>query len=77
MFDIGSGEIIGLAILGMILVGPERLPKAAADAARFIKRLREVTSGAGDEFEEESRSWIRNVGYPGFEPKELDTKACS
>jgi Sec-independent protein translocase protein TatA len=26
-FDIGGGEFIGLAILGLILVGPERLPK--------------------------------------------------
>lgn len=63
MFDIGSGEIIGLAILGMILVGPERLPKAAADAARFIKRLREVTSGAGDELK-------KNLG-PGFETLDI------
>jgi sec-independent protein translocase protein TatB len=59
MFDIGGGEIIGLAILGMILVGPDRLPKAAADAARFIKKVRDFTSGAGDELK-------KNLG-PGFE----------
>ncbi len=59
MFDIGGGEIIGLAILGMILVGPDRLPKAAADAARFIKKVRDFTTGAGDELK-------KNLG-PGFE----------
>jgi len=32
-FDLGAGEILGLAILGMILLGPERLPKAAAQSA--------------------------------------------
>ncbi len=36
-FDIGAGEILGLAILGMILLGPERLPKAAAEAAQWGK----------------------------------------
>ena len=36
MFNIGGGEIIGLAILGMILVGPDRMPSIAADAARYL-----------------------------------------
>ena len=26
-FDIGLGEVLGLAVLAMFLVGPERLPK--------------------------------------------------
>ena len=30
-FDIGAGELLGLAILAMILVGPERLPKVAVE----------------------------------------------
>lgn len=63
MFNIGGGEIIGLAILGMILVGPDRLPKAAADAARFIKKVRDFTSNAGDELK-------KNLG-PGFEDLEI------
>jgi sec-independent protein translocase protein TatB len=29
-FDLGAGELLGLAILAMLLVGPERLPKIAA-----------------------------------------------
>ena len=32
-FDFGAGEVIGLAILAMILIGPERLPSFAVDAA--------------------------------------------
>lgn len=63
MFDIGGGEIIGLAILGMILVGPDRLPKAAADAARFIRKVRNFTTGAGDELK-------KNLG-PGFEDLDI------
>lgn len=63
MFDIGGGEIIGLAILGMILVGPDRLPKAAADAARFIRKVRSFTTGAGDELK-------KNLG-PGFEDLDI------
>ena len=32
MFDIGIGEIAILAVIGLLVFGPEKLPKAAADA---------------------------------------------
>ncbi len=38
-FDLGAGEILGLAIVGMLLLGPERLPKAAAEAASGSRRF--------------------------------------
>ena len=74
MFDIGSGEIIGLAILGMILVGPDRLPKAAADAARFVKRVRELTSGAGDELKKNLGPGFENLDIRDLNPKTLIQK---
>lgn len=69
-FDIGAGEILGLAILGMMLVGPERLPKLAVEAARWIKKMRGLAQNATTELRE-------NLG-PGFEdlqPKDLNPKA--
>ncbi|CAB4780169.1 MAG: Sec-independent protein secretion pathway component [Actinobacteria bacterium] len=68
-FDIGAGEILGLAIVGMILLGPERMPKAAADAARWVKKMRTLTQSATAELRE-------NLG-PGFEnlqPADLHPK---
>lgn len=46
MFDIGIGEIILLAVLGLLVFGPERLPKAAADAARMLKQVRNMAASA-------------------------------
>jgi sec-independent protein translocase protein TatB len=68
-FDIGAGEILGLAILGMILVGPERLPKMAVEAAQWVKKARGLATKATAELRE-------NLG-PGFEdlqPKDLNPK---
>jgi len=68
-FDIGGGEIIALAILGLILVGPERLPKLASDAARLVRRLQLMSQAATKELRE-------NLG-PGFEnlqPADLHPK---
>jgi sec-independent protein translocase protein TatB len=51
-FDIGAGELMGLAILAMILVGPERLPKVAAEAAKMLKKLRNLSQIATAELKE-------------------------
>jgi hypothetical protein len=32
-FDIGLGELIGIAIVALIVLGPEKLPRYAADAS--------------------------------------------
>jgi sec-independent protein translocase protein TatB len=74
MFDIGGGEIIGLAILGMILVGPERLPKAAADAARFIKKVRDFTGSAGNELKKNLGPGFENIDVRDLNPKSLIQK---
>ena len=69
-FDFGPGEIIGLAVLAMILIGPERLPTFAVDAARFVKKARPFATKATSELKE-------NLG-PGFEdlePSDLNPKS--
>jgi len=68
-FDIGGGEFIGLAILGLILVGPERLPKLASEAASLVRRIQRISQAATQELRE-------NLG-PGFEnlqPSDLNPK---
>jgi sec-independent protein translocase protein TatB len=46
MFDIGIGEILILGVVGLLVFGPERLPRAAADAAKWLKQIRSMASGA-------------------------------
>ena len=68
-FDIGAGELLGLAVLAMLLVGPERLPKVAVEAAKMLKKLRAFSQTATAELKE-------NLG-PGFEnlqPADLHPK---
>jgi sec-independent protein translocase protein TatB len=68
-FDFGAGEIIGLLVLAVILIGPDRLPHFAVDAAKFVKRVREIATNATNELKE-------NLG-PGFEdlsPTDLNPK---
>jgi sec-independent protein translocase protein TatB len=49
MFDIGLGELAILAVLGLLIFGPERLPKAAADAGKWVRQLRTMAANAKSE----------------------------
>ena len=44
MFDIGIGEILLIAVAGLLIFGPEKLPRAAADAAKWIKQIRSMAA---------------------------------
>jgi len=46
VFDIGLGEILILAVLGLLIFGPERLPRAASDAAKMIRNVRAMAGNA-------------------------------
>lgn len=59
MLDIGAGELLGLALVALLLVGPNKLPTFAKDAARFIRKVRDFAQSATSDLRE-------NLG-PGFE----------
>ena len=40
MFDIGFWEVIFLAVITLLVVGPERLPKVARTAGLWVGRIR-------------------------------------
>ena len=40
MFDVGFTELVLIAVLGLIVVGPERLPTAAKKAGAWIGRAK-------------------------------------
>jgi len=40
MMSLGTGEILMLLVIGLIVLGPERLPKVAKQAARLFRQFR-------------------------------------
>ena len=46
MFDIGLPEFVVLALLALIVFGPDRLPTMAVQAAKLLKSLRAKASAA-------------------------------
>ncbi|PHS64998.1 MAG: twin-arginine translocase subunit TatB [Thalassobium sp.] len=56
MFDIGFLELMVVAILGLLVLGPERLPKAARTVGLFLGRMRRTMSNIQDDFERQVRT---------------------
>ena len=43
MFDIGFAELVFLAVLGLLVLGPKRLPKVAAQLGRWVGQARRMS----------------------------------
>lgn len=50
MFGLGFSEIIFLAVLALIIIGPKQLPEVARTIGRFINDLKRTTEGLKSEF---------------------------
>lgn len=50
MFGIGSGELLLLLIIALIVLGPERMPKLARDLGRVLADFRRTSDELREEF---------------------------
>ena len=53
MFDIGPGELLLVAIIGLLVLGPQRLPKVAAEIGKWVGRARRTASQLRRQLERE------------------------
>jgi Tat protein translocase TatB subunit len=50
MFGIGPEELVLVAVLALLVLGPERLPKVMRDMGRVVGDLRKTSDELRDEF---------------------------
>ena len=53
MFDIGFGELLLIGVVALVVLGPERLPKAARFAGLWVRRARNQWDSVKQELERE------------------------
>jgi sec-independent protein translocase protein TatB len=74
VLDVGAGEIIGLAVVALVVVGPEKLPRYAADAARMLRQVRRMASEARDEVTRELGPELKDLDLADLDPRQLVRK---
>jgi sec-independent protein translocase protein TatB len=55
MFDIGFWEILIIAVLGLIVLGPERLPGALRSVSKTVRNIKGMAQGFQQEIEHQLR----------------------
>lgn len=68
MSGIGGSEFLLLCLIGLLVLGPERLPRVAAQLGRWLGQAQRMTRNMRRQLQEEL-DIERNLG---FDPKELD-----
>ncbi|MCF6243446.1 MAG: Sec-independent protein translocase protein TatB [Sulfurovum sp.] len=53
MFGIGFTELLLISVIAILFLGPDKLPEALVDMAKFIKSVKKTITDAKDSFEEE------------------------
>jgi sec-independent protein translocase protein TatB len=74
VFDIGTGEVLALAVVALLVLGPDKLPRYAADAARFLRQLRKMANDARTEVTRELGPELDGLDLRELNPRSLIRK---
>jgi sec-independent protein translocase protein TatB len=74
VFDIGPGEFIAIAIVALLVLGPDKLPRYAADAARFVRQIRRMANDARAEVTKELGPTLDGLNLREINPRALVKK---
>ena len=80
MFGINPMEMLIIAVVALLVFGPERLPEIAGKVGRGIRELRAATGDLTTEFQRamvEAQSTIDEVKQPAREVREVTESALS
>jgi len=66
MFDIGFSELLVIAVVALLVLGPERLPRAARMAGLWVRKARAQWYSVQADLERElaAEEYKRSVGQP-------------
>jgi Tat protein translocase TatB subunit len=72
MFNVGTGELILIMVLALIVLGPDKLPSAARQAGRYLAEFRRISGGFQNEFRKAVDSAMdESSDYKGFDLPDL------
>ncbi|MHA7292790.1 Sec-independent protein translocase family protein [Arthrobacter sp. HLT1-21] len=74
MLGINGLEFLLLAVIAVMVLGPERLPEYAAQLARLVKDLRRMATGAREQLREEVGPELDDVDWRKLDPRQYDPR---
>jgi sec-independent protein translocase protein TatB len=74
VLGINGPEFILLLIIGVLVIGPSRLPEYTQKLANLVKEVRRMASGAREQIKEEVGIDIDEVDWKKYDPRQYDPR---
>lgn len=74
MFGINGPEFLLLLIIGVMVIGPQRLPEYTQKLANLVKEVRRMASGAREQIKDEVGIDIDDVDWKKYDPRQYDPR---
>lgn len=74
MFGINGPEFIILLVIGVLVIGPQRLPEYTQKLANIVKELRRMAAGAQEQLREETGVDLNEVDWRKYDPRQYDPR---
>jgi sec-independent protein translocase protein TatB len=69
VFGINAFEMIAIAVLALLIFGPEKLPDLAKDAARLLREVRKMATGAKADLKESLGPELSDLNISDLDPR--------
>jgi sec-independent protein translocase protein TatB len=74
MFGLTLDKVMILAVIAVFLIGPQRLPAAAARLGKLIRAVRDMADGAKERMKEEMGPEFDEVDWVKLDPRQYDPR---
>ena len=74
MLDVNGWELILLIVVGILVLGPERLPEYAGKLAGMVRQARNLATNARTQLKDQMGPEFEDVDWRQFDPRQYDPR---
>jgi sec-independent protein translocase protein TatB len=74
VFGINGPEFLLLLLIGILVIGPQRLPEYTQKLTNLVREVRRMASGAREQIKEEVGIDIDEVDWKKYDPRQYDPR---
>lgn len=74
MFGLDFEKLLVIGFIAVLIIGPQRLPKYAAQFGRLVRTLRDLANGAKDRLRDEMGPEFDDVDWQKLDPRQYDPR---
>lgn len=74
LFGLTFEKVIIIGVIAAFLIGPDKLPAAAAGLGRLVRQLKEMASGAKERLKEDMGEEYTEIGWQQLDPRQYDPR---